>query len=430
MTAAPRGILPWLLPALGGVVAAGTIAWGLIRDGRGERLGVPHPPILGAYGPEVHPLAAVAAVVLALAVALAPRLMRATPARFVLATLALGLAGRLAVAAARSGTGEWTAVFDLSLGFEAKNEYLPGLGSLTYGVGFFLDRFAELVPSQPVHVAGHPPGLLLTMHLLGLDTAGRLAAFCIGVGTLSIPLTYALGRAVTAEATARVATLLFVLAPGALLFTATSPDAVYMTLGLAAAVPLAMPGLRARAAGAVVLALGSFFAWSLLAVGAWAAILALRREGLRAAFMLSVVCGVALLVFHAAVHALTGFDPIGTIRATEGVYRAGIAAIRPYEFWVLGSPVAFLVVLGLPISALALRAVGCGTGPALAIAAVILTASVLGFTKAETERIWLFLAPFVCLAAAMALPRRALVPVLALLAIQALAFQLVFYTVW
>ena len=53
----------------------------------------------------------------------------------------------------------------------------------------------------------------------------------------------------------------------------------------------------------------------------------------------------------------------------------------------------------------------------------------MGFTKAETERIWLFFAPFVCLAAAAG-PAFRLRPVLALLAVQALAYELVFDTIW
>ena len=59
---------------------------------------------------------------------------------------------------------------------------------------------------------------------------------------------------------------------------------------------------------------------------------------------------------------------------------------------------------------------------------MIAIASVLGFTKAETERIWLFLVPFVCLAAAPLVRRpRALA---AALAVQALAYELLFDTLW
>jgi hypothetical protein len=105
--------------------------------------------------------------------------------------------------------------------------------------------------------------------------------------------------------------------------------------------------------------------------------------------------------------------------------------MRPYRFWLFGSPVAFLVVLGLPISWLALRALARGDRLAVAIFAVIAIAAVGGFTKAETERIWLFLAPFVCLAAAGGLSERArLLPLFAALAAQAVLYELAFETVW
>jgi hypothetical protein len=181
-----------------------------------------------------------------------------------------------------------------------------------------------------------------------------------------------------------------------------------------------------------MLAVASLFAWSLLAVGAWAAVLVWRRRGLRAAIWLSVICGVVLVAFHAAFAAMTGFDPIGTVRATEDVYRLGIASIRPYWYWLFGSPVGFLLVLGIPISWLALRELARGTPEAVAIFTVLAIAAVIGFTKAETERIWLFFAPFVCLAAARALHRRPglLVPVAAALAAQALLHEALSDTVW
>ncbi len=201
-----------------------------------------------------------------------------------------------------------------------------------------------------------------------------------------------------------------------------------MTLGLLAAWPLAARGWPARAAGALALAVASFFAWSLLAVGAWAAIVAWRRDGLRTAVALSALCGAVLLAFYGLLFAASGFDPIGTIRATEEVYRAGIASLRPYWYWLLGSPTAFLLVLGLPLAYLALKALARLETLAYAIFAVIAIAAVLGLTKAETERIWLFLAPFVCLAAAtQAKPTRWL---FGALAAQALLYELLFDTVW
>jgi hypothetical protein len=429
--AVARRWLPHAVFALG----AATIAVGLIvRRFTDTPLGVPWPPALGNPNLGVHPLLAVSLALFAAAVVLAPRLLdeRLRPGAVALILLGGTLALRLALAAGRGGPGEWDEVFDTARSFEAANEYLPALPTVGLGPGYFLDRFAELVPSMPVHVAGHPPGLLLVMHSLGLDTPARLAAFCIVAGALSAPLTYMLARELLPERGARLAGLLMALSPQALMFGVTTADTVYCTLGLLAAWPLARGSRRAWLLGAVLLAAATLFAWSLLAIGAWAAILAWRRHGLRSALELSAICGVGLLAFHGAFATATGFDPIGTLRATEEVYRLGVASVRPYWYWLFGSPVGFLLVLGIPISWLALRELARGTPEAVAIFAVLAIAAVMGFTKAETERIWLFFAPLVCLAAARALDRRPglLVPVAAALAAQALLHEGLSDTVW
>jgi hypothetical protein len=358
----------------------------------------------------------------AAAVLLVPlALCRARPPLFAASLLAATLILRLVLAAARGGTEQWAHVFRLS-SFEGPNEYLPALKSFEYGTGFFLDRFAQLVPSLPVHAAGHPPGLLLVMHVLALDTPARLAAFCIAAGAFSAPLTYVLARQVLEEDHARVAGGLMALAPGALLLGATSADAVYCTLGLLAAIPLAA---KRPLLGGAVLGVAALFAWSLLGVAAWAAILILASDGPRAAARFSVLTAAAALAVIAAFSLATGFDPLGTLHATSRVYALGIADRRPYAFWLFGSPVAFALVLGIPIAWLALQA---STPAALAVAAVIAVSALAGFTKAETERIWLFLAPLVCIAAAPLVKRhRALA---AALAAQALVYGALMDTVW
>src|SRR6185503_17725463 len=210
--------------------------WLARHDGR--ELGLPFPPFVGRWDPAATAWAFAAAALSGLAIWAAPRLLALPPAAFAAAVFALTLALRLALGATSRGPGGWSGMFDLD-GFEGPNEYLPALSALRYGPGFLLDRFAELVPALPVHAAGHPPGLLLIMDALGLGTAGRLAAFCIGAGALVAPLAYAVGRAVATELTARIAGLLTAMAPSVLLFGATSADAVYATAGMLAAWALA-----------------------------------------------------------------------------------------------------------------------------------------------------------------------------------------------
>ena len=342
-----------------------TIAVGVTVHHTTGRLGTALPPFVAGWAPAAELLPTlVAAVALAAAVALLPRVVAASarPWQVDIMLLVVALAVGLAVGAAREGTHGWWAIFDLGPGgsFEARNEYLPGLPALSYGVGFYLDRFAELVPSQPVNVAGHPPGPLLLAHALGIRTAQGLAALCVAGAAACAPLAHRLGRTLDGDRAGRIAGALCALSPIVVLFGFTSYDAVFAAFGTATAGLLVARSSRRRALGAVALAAAAFMSWALLAVGAWAAIVVWRREGRRAALTLAAGCGAALLLFNIILAAATGYDPIGTLRATEQVYRDSVAQQRPLWFWAFGSPVAWGVLLGPPIVALALRSVTRG----------------------------------------------------------------------
>jgi methylthioxylose transferase len=414
--------------------AVATVATGLLIRHLHGGLGTATPPFVMVWGPRLDPLAAVSALAAAAGIALAPRLpgLARRPPAFAAGVLALALSLGLALNLARTGTAGWYAIFDLAPhgSFEAANEYLPGLPALSYGARFYLDRFAELVPSLPVNVAGHPPGPLLVLHALGISTAAGAAALCIAAGALGAPLTYALGRSLLDERQARVAALLFACSPLTLLFGVTSFDYLFATCGLAAACLLVSARPAARAAGAVALAAASLMSWALLAVGAWAAVVVWRRRGAPAALALAASSVVAWLALNGALAAAFGYDPIGTLRATEAVYRNSVASVRPYAFWAFGSPVAWGAMLGLPIAAAALRSATRGDDAAIALAVVVAIAAAGGFSKAETERIWLFLVPLACVAAAPAIAERRLRVVVALLLAQALVVEAFFDTIW
>jgi hypothetical protein len=97
---------------------------------------------------------------------------------------------------------------------------------------------------------------------------------------------------------------------------------------------------------------------------------------------------------------------------------------------VFGSPVAWAVMAGVPIIAAAIAGLVARRPAAIALAVVVLVASVGGFTKAETERIWLFMVPLACVAAAPWLRTARLRAVLAFLATQVIVVQLLYETVW
>ena len=423
--------LLWLAAAVAVVV----VGAGVGLQAVGVELGTAAAPFVMALNPAATAWALPAGALLAATVALGPRLLDVPRSPAACAAVLLGLALTLAltVAAARRGPRAWSHVFELGPGgsFEAKNEYLPGLPALDHGAWFFLDRFAEMVPSMPVNVGGHPPGLMLIIHAFGLDTPGRLAALSIAAAAACAPLGYVLARRLLAdERRARMAGLLIVASPVVLLFGTTSADAIYAAAGLVAANGLTAHRWAIRGLGAVAFAVATLGTWALMAIGAWAAIVAWRRHGLGAGIRLAAACGVALLAVNGSLVLAYGYDPIGTLVATEGLYRNSIASVRPYWFWALGSPVAWALMLGAPIAAAGLVAAVRGRPEAVALAAVLAIAAVLGFTKAETERIWLPFAPLACVAAAAVLPVPRLRAVLAVLAVQALAVELIFDTVW
>ena len=297
-------------------------------------------------------------------------------------------------------------------------------------VGTFLDRFSEVALTLPIHPSAHPPGVLVTMHWLGIDGAGGAAALAILGGALTVPLAYGLARQLLGDTRARVAALLVLLAPSTLLYGATSFDALFAARGTAAAALLVSRPRLGRAAGGPALAIGSFFSFALLGAGAWAAIVVWLRRGRAHALRLAGWSAAAVVGFYALLYAVSGFDPIGTVAAASDAYAVGISGARPYGYWLFGSTVAFLVAMGLPLAWYALRALERGDPAAVALAAIVAVAALLGFTKGETERIWLFMVPLACLAACASGPPRRLRAVLALLVAQAVGVQLLLNTIW
>ena len=432
--AAPR-MRVRLVPLAGAAVAGLTVLVGQwIKAATGDQLGVFFPPFFAHWHPYAGRLAVVAVVVLSGAAAVTPAWAgyAKRPVVFAAAVYVLALSLGVTVNIARGGVHDLWAVFKTGPGgsLEAYQEYLPGLSALAHGVPFYVSHFPALIPSLPIHVKGNPPGPLVALHLLGIDSPKALAALCIGLGALTAPLAYDLGRTLGGEERGRVAGVLTAFAPALVLWGVTSADYAFATLGVAAACLLVRRHPVARILGAFAAITSTFFSWLLFAIPVWGALVVLQREGPRRALTLAVLCALATIVVYATLALALGYDPVATLQATAVAYRDGISRHRPYAYWTFGSPTAWWIGLGLPIGWLALRAAAARDACALALFAVVVVSAILGLTKAETERIWLPYVPFACVAAAAVLPRRRLPGVLWVLAAQALAAQLLFDTVW
>jgi hypothetical protein len=95
-----------------------------------------------------------------------------------------------------------------------------------------------------------------------------------------------------------------------------------------------------------------------------------------------------------------GYDPIHAVIATHKAYEHGIGGRRPYWYWVIGAPAAFLIVLGPLLAERLLRGVELGGVAARAVVACVLLAAFSSVIEAEGERILQFLTPLAAVAAA------------------------------
>jgi methylthioxylose transferase len=346
----------------------------------------------------------------------------------------------LAVAALEGGPAAWRTPLAFT------GEYPQGVGQVG-DLPSFLGQFPERLTSVPSHAAGHPAGAMVLYALLdrvwpGLDGAALLT---VAIGCLGVLPVWGLARDELGEAGRRWALALWVLSPMTVLYTATSADAVF-AVALAGAALAAHRGLVRRSwawtiTGGLLLWVGSMLTYAAALVVVFLLVRAagqLRREPewvLRwAAGTAGTVLGLAGLLWLA-----TGYDPIAAVRATHAVYQAAPgSAGRPYLPWLVGDPIAFGAMLGIPLfAALLTRAVVVVRERAwtcfdAAMLACLLAASSWGFSRGEVERIFLFLVPLALAPVVRQLRawRARLPAVAALLVAQTLAVQLLFYTRW
>jgi len=356
------------------------------------------------------------------------------------ASAALLLVLALAVAALAGGPAAWPSPLAFT------GEYPHGVGQVG-DIPSFLGEFPERLASLPSHASGHPAGAMVLYALLarvwpGLDGAalGTVAIGCLGV----LPVA-GLARDELGEEGRRWALALWVLSPMVVLYTATSADAVF-AVALAGAALGAHRGLVRRSwawtlTGGALLWVGSMLTYAAVLLLVFLLVCAagrLRQEpgwvlGWAAATA-STVLGLAGLLWLA-----TGYDPVAAVRATHSAYLAAPgSAGRPYLLWLVGDPIAFGGMLGVPLfAALVARAVvvvrqRAWTSVDAAMLACLLAASSWGFSRGEVERIFLFLVPLALVPVVRQLQawQARLPTVAALLVAQTLAVQTLFYTRW
>jgi hypothetical protein len=353
-----------------------------------------------------------------------------------------GLAGvlALAVAALTGGPPAWAAPFNYA------GEYPAGVGQVG-AIPTFLGEFGAHLPLLPSHATGHPAGAMVVYALVARVWPGLTAAALatVAIGSLGAVAAGGLARDELGERGGRLALALWVVAPGVVLYLATSADAVFAAV-LGAAVLAAHRGLVRHSA--VWTVAGGVLLWA-SSMLTYAAVLLLVFLGVRAVGLLGGERGWVLrwaaatttvvVALAGGLWLATGYDVPATVLAVHAAYQtAPGSAGRSLVHWLPGDLLAFGGMLGVPLlAALAARTAAVVRERAwasvdAAALATLLAAASWGFTKGEVERIFQFLVPLVLVPAVrQLLAWRVRAPVeVGLLVGQTLLVQVLFATRW
>jgi len=359
-------------------------------------------PLTGAWDLRLSPLVIPAAAFAMAAVLVGPLVARRLAWRSLLIVTAAATGGWAVLLAVTNGR------LGLTDPIVGRFEYLPFV-SHVHHVGRFVDQFSEHLRDYPIHVKGHPPGMVLVLaglDAIGLGGAGWAAAVMIAgyaVGVVSLLVTV---RSLAGERPARLAAPFVVLAPAAV-YAATSADAFFAGVALLGLALFTLAGERRGVAGhGLAIAAGVVLGWALFLSYGFVLLavpvvgVAVVRRRWRPLLLAGVGVGLVVAGFLGA-----GFWWLDGLRATHVEYLRGVGGRRPYGYFVFANLAAFAVVIG-PATAAAIARMDRSGGrgrwlvmPALGLATVVL-ADVSGLSKAEVERIWLFLVPPVVAATA------------------------------
>ncbi|MQS08764.1 hypothetical protein [Streptomyces alkaliphilus] len=330
-----------------------------------NRLTLRWPPLYADWEPHLGPGTVPTLLIAVLVVARGPALARRLPWRGLLWT---GWGASLAWTFSLAMIDGWErGVVDRLTG---RHEYLAAVDRVD-DLGRFLTTFADHVPldspdNWPVHVAGHPPGALLTF--VGLDRVGAGggvwgAVFILLVGATTVPAVLVAVRALAGAPMARRVAPFVVLLPAAV-WMGVSADAYFAAvaawgvalLALAARGATRRPGLAAFGAG-LLFGWMFFLSYGLVLMAPIALAVLLLTRSVRPILPALAGMTVVVLAFLAG-----GFWWWEGYQAVVERYHQGAARLRPQGYFVWANLAVLAVTVGPAGIAGLRRAVVAGAG--------------------------------------------------------------------
>jgi methylthioxylose transferase len=399
VSAAGRSRLRFVLASVALVLVVVSL-WGYGLQARGVQLHLGVIPLFGAF--RFRPTIGLCSTVVTAAVIVTTGPRLAATLRFRPLLLACWAAAAAWAVALATATGAHRVTAPLTSRFDYWAA-MPAVRQL--GLGRFVRTYLDRLDTYPVHVQGHPPGLLVLYGALdhvGLTGPGWAAAGVVAIGTSGVVAVLVVARAVAGEDAARRAAPFLVLAPMAL-FVATTGDAVFLALAawsvalLVVAAEHHRPALAVAAGGIGAMTL--YFTYGLVPLlAALGAMVLWRWRSHAAGLALAAEAGAVPVV---VAWTAAGFWWLDGLEASHHFYGVRGGNDRPYGYFLVANLAVFAVMLG-PAGIAGLTRVAQSRIVPLVIAALVAVgvADVSGLSKAEVERIWLPFLPWVLLATA------------------------------
>ncbi len=361
-------------------------------------------------------------------------------------------------------------------------EYIGDIGSGGSIRGLFHD-YEKIHPYLSMHAKVHPPGPIAILWLLSYlagRTATGLSIATILFGAMSVVPMYFFARDVLGERRGRIATLLYMLVPSIVLFTATSADITFMPFTLTTLLlfwraihglesgytiyapnhalrlwrVLGRPSLEfffAIAAGILFGVLG-LISYSLLGIGAFFGFVGLWRlfdaRYRWAVVRTALIMAIAALAVHYLVYLWSGYNSLSAFELARAQFftdQANLDLSDPrWPAWTfkLLNPLCWFFFAGIPVSVLALRRMTSAFSREgrlfLVIGLTLIALDILYLARGEGERSAMYIMPFLALLAAHMLDEvsaaarswRPVTLTLAFLGAQCMAIEAVLYTYW
>jgi hypothetical protein len=394
------------------LIAAAAIGGRILLD-QGRQIVLPAPPLLAHWAPHLGwgtPLTM-------LCVLVGLRLQQVAAAlswrRLLLAGWLLNLAWMCSLTLVDGLQRGWVEVL------LDPNEYLHDLPRITDPASFFAG-FTHFIAFGPgvdgsvvwtTHVAAHPPLATLvfwTLARIGLGGGFWAGALCIVIGSVVSVAVPVIVRELGADAAARRTVPFATLFPGAV-WMAVSADGLFAGVATGGLALLIMGAGRRRllvaGLGGLLLGIAIFLSYGHLLFGlvviTACAVIGYQR-GWRQTLPAVLVAGAAVIMV-AALHLALGFNWLMGLGELRVRYYQGIAAQRPYAYFVWANIAAWLISCSPLLAVGAARAIGVLSRwrrepfssdrvvALLGLSGVLaaLLADLSGLSKAETERIWL-----------------------------------------